>query len=82
MDNIKLWESSLVKDEKRLDLITLSRSGLKGDVYVQAWSGISRTALEKKERRKQLLRLKLVCWWIVDIFNIGWDAKCTNNSIN
>jgi len=43
---------------------------------------ISQTVHKPNERRDRRFGLKLVCWWMVDILNIGWNAKCDINITN
>ena len=58
----ELRESSLAKDEKRLDWMTLQRSCLKGDLQAHAWSGMSRTVRKPNEQCNRWFGLKLVRW--------------------
>jgi len=75
MDHWELWENFMPKDEERLDWTNLQRSCLKVDVQAHAWSGISQTVRKANERRDRRFGLMLVCWWMVDILNIGWNAN-------
>jgi len=41
---------------------------------------LSRTVRKPNERRDRRFGLKRVCWRMVDILNIGWNANCDTNA--